>query len=376
MSQANVPVKSAGDPFTATECNSIVTAVNSKQDIEPFSALSTSAWDFTTGKKKTYTLTANTDIILSNVGLTDEAMLQVTQAGGPWSLSINGDNVDVNATDYTLIGVMNVSGDIRVISGAALERLATPSLTATVDSDTQITLSWGAVTNATNYVLDSSLDNSVWTQIFIGSGLSHTDTGLIASTHYFYRLTAEAVGFKKSYYGLVDAETDGAAPADTPITFPTVVGLTESPTGIWSGTTGGAGTYLNKGLSDLKLAAGTNGYIQFLFDGSINENAIIGFNTSNSNDGYSGYEAGVFVTGGALAKVDSGSVSMAGGPITSGHYVRIERAGATIKMRTSPDNTSWTDVHTYTFSSAADLFIGVNVDSTNKMNHPAGGGLI
>ena len=81
-----------------------------------FAALSTSAWDFTTGTKRKITLAANTAITISgNVAGQSVAILSVTQdATGSRTLSIGGTAITINtaANSNTLVAVIDLGGGV------------------------------------------------------------------------------------------------------------------------------------------------------------------------------------------------------------------------------------------------------------------------
>jgi hypothetical protein len=91
-------------------------------------------------------------------------------------------------------------------------QLATPTgFTATAAGSTQINLAWSAVTNATSYTLDWSANGTTgWTNVYTGSGVSTSHTGLTASTTYYYRVKATASGFTDSAYANSNATTGTA----------------------------------------------------------------------------------------------------------------------------------------------------------------------
>lgn len=84
------------------------------------------------------------------------------------------------------------------------------TLDAMAVSTTEIDLTWTAVPNATNYVLERALDSGFTvslTTVFNGSALAYNNTGLTAATQYFYRIHAEAAGFTNSPYAYANATT-------------------------------------------------------------------------------------------------------------------------------------------------------------------------
>jgi hypothetical protein len=167
--------------------------------------------------------------------------------------------------------------------------------------------------------------------------------------------------------------------------FPTAVSLTNVGTA-WNATSG-ATVFAGYGLSNKKLASASNGYIQARYTSSDGGGAILGFNTSNTNEQYAdnpaspsvyNYEAGTFCIPGTGilyyldAGVSSGAPLSTGVTLSVGDYFRINRTGSVLVLQTSPDATpgSWTDRHTYTFTSAADLFINCNINDPNKLYEP------
>jgi hypothetical protein len=107
-----------------------------------------------------------------------------------------------SGTDLTWYAVVSdVSGNARKITlndlkslvGISAQQLATPTLTATPASPTQINLSWINVDNEVSYRLERSLDNLNWTQIggtIAPNVTSYSDTTLSSLTLYYYRIKA------------------------------------------------------------------------------------------------------------------------------------------------------------------------------------------
>ncbi|WP_316817288.1 hypothetical protein [Pedobacter nyackensis] len=107
--------------------------------------------------------------------------------------------------------------------GTVTPTLSTPSLTATAASTTQINLSWGAITNATSYMLQrASVSNySDASTIYTGSAISYNNSELTASTTYYYRVKATANGYNDSNYAGTSATTNtaGATTPSAPTAF-------------------------------------------------------------------------------------------------------------------------------------------------------------
>lgn len=99
---------------------------------------------------------------------------------------------------------------------SSIPQLAQPgSFAATPASSSQINLSWGAVTNATGYVVDRATNSGFTTGVSLGiysaGGTSYNDTGLSASTTYYYRIRATAAGYTDSLYSTVNSTTSGSS---------------------------------------------------------------------------------------------------------------------------------------------------------------------
>lgn len=91
----------------------------------------------------------------------------------------------------------------------------TPSLAQSVISfgsvsTSTIALIWTSVTNATNYVVRRSLNSSMTgaTQIYTGTLLGFTDSGLTAGTTYYYTVTASAIGYSSSISEVSSRDTN------------------------------------------------------------------------------------------------------------------------------------------------------------------------
>lgn len=106
----------------------------------------------------------------------------------------------------------------------AIAALSTPTLTATVISSTQIDLSWTNVANedaSPGYTIERSPNGSSWSALTTKAAnvTTHSDTGLTAGTHYYYRVKAEGSGrYSDSGWGTDDDTT----------TIPSVAGFAVS----------------------------------------------------------------------------------------------------------------------------------------------------
>lgn len=84
-------------------------------------------------------------------------------------------------------------------SSGALQ-LAAPAISLSVISPSQINLSWSNVSNETGYVLERSLNGSVWTALAtLGANVtSFNATGLSSATLYYFRVRATGDGISYS----------------------------------------------------------------------------------------------------------------------------------------------------------------------------------
>jgi len=116
---------------------------------------------------------------------------------------------------------------------------APTGLTASPTSPSQINLSWTGSPGATSYKVERSPDGTTFAQIATSASTSYSDTGLIPSTIYYYRVIASN--------SLGDSGPSNVASATT------YLATSQSPQGNWVGTYGANGYALFgwNGSSDL-----------------------------------------------------------------------------------------------------------------------------
>jgi hypothetical protein len=120
-------------------------------------------------------------------------------------------------------------------AGGGGTTLATPTLSLTVISSSQINLSWTNVANESSYELQRSPNGSTgWTTINspAANTTSFNNTGLTASTTYYYRIRAvgDGVTYLNSPYSSIQSGTTSAAgltPLSTPTLTATVISSTQ-----------------------------------------------------------------------------------------------------------------------------------------------------
>lgn len=89
-----------------------------------------------------------------------------------------------------------------------LPQLAVPENFDAAPGDTIVDLTWSAVPNAINYVVERDIDINFGTatEVYNGALLLFGDTGLVNGTTYYYRIKAQATtGYQDSEWKLVSA---------------------------------------------------------------------------------------------------------------------------------------------------------------------------
>jgi len=148
--------------------------------------------------------------------------------------------------------------------------------------------------------------------------------------------------------------TSGAA-----ISFPTITDITENPSGIWKTPSTNSG-YGHMGLSNKYLPANTSGRIYFT---GTSNHSVLGFNTTNTNQSWTNYEAGIIIASGDLYSINSGTLGTVVEAQNIAMYYCVYRDGSTgaVKIQKSSDTFTWTDLRTLVFNSTAALYIGCDL---------------
>lgn len=166
-------------------------------------------------------------------GHTVSSITRVNATSGYLTLSTPFVPGETRTLSYTQPGTNNMkdlAGNLLAnISSASITdnvlptTLSTPTLTASVISSTQIDLSWTNVANESSYKLEWSPNGtSGWTQIggtIATNTTTFSHTGLTASTHYYYRISAigDGVIYLTSSFGTDDDTTSSAGDTTPPV---------------------------------------------------------------------------------------------------------------------------------------------------------------
>ena len=112
------------------------------------------------------------------------------------------------------------------------------NVTATANSFSSITINWNAVTGATGYrVFRSTTTDGVFTSVGTPTTNTFTDTGLIESTTYYYRVSASNSNGTGEQSNSVSATTASGIPANVTATANSFSSITIS----WNAVTGATG---------------------------------------------------------------------------------------------------------------------------------------
>lgn len=150
------------------------------------------------------------------------------------------------------------------ISSSGTAQLSTPSLSASVVSDTQINLSWNDVENESSYQLQRATDilftaNLITLTTPAAGTTSYNDTSLSAGTTYFFRIKAVGNGttYVDSGYGSAQATTTGVG-NQLPMPTPTITSNSDtSQTISWNAVSEATSYTLKANSVDDYAGAGT-----------------------------------------------------------------------------------------------------------------------
>lgn len=261
-------------------------------------------------------------------------------------------------------GLTNSPASLSFTVNAAATAPGAPTSLGGTAASTSVALAWTAPSSnggaaITDYVVQYKASSS-GTWLTYGDGTSTTAaatvTGLTASTSYDFRVAAVNSVGTGSYSTTYTVNTTSAGAQ--PMRFTGLVGFTESGDGTTGWNYTGTATYTTmKSVSALKLASGTDGYVQLTIGYTPSGSAKqiwLGFGTSASAQIYSGMTEAINAGSTYSLIIGPSTFAAYGSPytglsVTSGDKIRLRRAGSTIYHEVSNDGgASWS-----TYRSAA-----------------------
>lgn len=355
-----------------------------------FTVLSGTDWD---GANRYTTLTGNTALTLTTTR--KEGKLYVEQDGtGSHTLSINGQALTISSgagTD-TLIEFTTVNGEHIFSINTAVVAVAIPVPDTTaptivsaeaIDANT-IVVTFDEDMDTAGTVAGMSFDN--------GSALTVTGITWNSATEAEYAITEDmeegdtitydydaTAGDLQDEAGNDLADDSGSVTnsisLEFHIAFPTgadnagIVGFAR----VWQGDDVAAG-YGNNALSDQVMAG--DGYIQSEYGTLSNDTLSVGLKSANTLGDTTTVGAGIFFTAGALYAIDNGSAVSASHSMAAGEIARVTRTGTAFVLSTSTDGgETFTNRHTYTYTSGATMYIQTNATDYNRIYRPKGYGI-
>lgn len=142
--------------------------------------------------------------------------VQIDSVGGSTSTYSNTGLVG-GTRYYYRVRTTSLGGDSSYspVANATTYVAAPSSLSATAVSTSQLNIAWSAVNGPLGYKVERSPDNNTWSQIATtGPGVtSYADSGLPASTHFYYRVRGYNGTGDGAYSSVANATTYVAAPS-------------------------------------------------------------------------------------------------------------------------------------------------------------------
>ena len=328
-------------------------------------------------------------------GATGYAVKRSTASGGPYSTvaanvtstAFTDTGLTNGITYYYVVSAKNFGGVSANSSHASAMPVPPPpaapaGLAATVDSASRINLTWSASSTATGYnVKRATVSGGPYTTVASAiTPTSFTDTGLSASTTYYYVVSAVNLGGESANSAQAGATTQpgaGSLPSGWSGGDIGGVGIAGS-----AGYAGGTYTVTGSG-ADIWDAADQFQFVsrQIIGDCDIiarvasventNPWAKAGVMIRESLNANSTHATLVVTPGNGLAfqrRTSTGGTSLntSVGAITAPHWVRLVRSGNTFTAYRSTDGAAWTAVGSETITMTSAVYVGLAVTSHNN----------
>jgi fibronectin type 3 domain-containing protein/NAD-dependent dihydropyrimidine dehydrogenase PreA subunit len=182
----------------------------------------------------------------------------LTQLGTPTTATYTQSNLTAGTTYYYAVAAVNASGTSpRSTTISAAIQVAVPAaptgVAATATSSTAINVTWNAVTGATSYIIYRGTTSTSLSQVGTAATTSFSNTGLTASTMYYFAVAAVNAGGTGARSTTVSATTQSSGPA-VPTGVTTTVASSTSITVKWTAVTGAASYIIYRGATSVSLS--------------------------------------------------------------------------------------------------------------------------
>ena len=263
-------------------------------------------------------------------------------------------------------------------SGAPVVPSTPTGLAAAATSSTAIAVSWNSSAGATSYTLQTSTDNSTWSDLVTQAGISFSHTGLTASTIHYYRVKATNSVGSSAYSASVNATTSPSAPS-TP-TGLAAAAISSSEINVSWNASAGASSYTlqtstdNSTWSNLATQAGTTYSHTGLSPATIHYYRVDATNSAGSSAFSTSVNA---TTGIAAPSTPTGLAASATSSTAISISWNASSGASTYTLQRSPDNTTWTGIVTQAGTSYSNTGLTASttyyyrVDATNSAGSSA-----
>lgn len=323
------------------------------------------AYNLTTGADDLTMTSADTNVAVGNDVDSMYGIRAMEMSNGQYLIS--KDNYNNNSV---VIHTMTV--------GSQPPPPAPTGLVATSTSSSQINLSWTMSPGATTYdVLRSPVSGGPYTSIATGvTSTAYSDTGLTASTTYYYVVQAVNGYGTSADSNEASATTSGGTGLPTPWQTSDVGAVGIAGSASWSNgtfTVSGSGTSISGTADEFRYVDQTAGT-----SCTITARVVSMTNTN------SGAQAGVMIreslgTGSTMADVNltpangvtwvyrtatnAGTSGSRTAGLVAPYWIRLVRSGSTFTGYSSADGVTWAQQGTVTISMASNAYVGLVVSS-------------